>query len=106
MGVIMRQSIRGTLANYVGITIGFVTTFFILTHYLTEEQVGLTRVLVDAAVLFSGLAQLGTTASMIRFYPYFKDEEKQDHGIFFWSLVIPFIGFFIYLIVFLFLKRS
>ena len=106
MGVIMRQSIRGTLANYVGIAIGFVTTFFILTHYLTEEQVGLTRVLVDAAVLFSGLAQLGTTASMIRFYPYFKDEEEQDHGIFFWSLIIPFIGFFIFLAVFFIFKTQ
>ena len=102
----MRQSIRGTLANYVGIAIGFVTTFFILTHYLTEEQVGLTRVLVDAAVLFSGLAQLGTTASMIRFYPYFKDEEEQDHGIFFWSLIIPFIGFFIFLAVFFIFKTQ
>lgn len=106
MGVIMRQSIRGTLANYVGIAIGFVTTFFILTHYLTEEQVGLTRVLVDAAILFSGLAQLGTTASMIRFYPYFKDEEAKDHGIFFWSLIIPFIGFLLFLAVFFLFKEQ
>lgn len=100
MGVIMRQSIKGTLANYVGIVIGFITTFFVLTHYLTEEQVGLTRVLVDAAVLFSGLAQLGTTASMIRFYPYFKNEENKDHGIFFWSLIIPLVGFILFLIFF------
>ena len=56
MGIIIRQSIKGTLVNYLGIVVGFVTTFFILTHYLTTEEVGLTRVLVDAAVLFSSFA--------------------------------------------------
>lgn len=101
MGIIMRQSIKGTIANYIGIAVGFVTTFFVLTKYLTEEQIGLTRTMVDLAVLFSGLAQLGTTSSMMRFYPYFKDEKEKDHGIFFWSIVIPFIGFFIFLSVFL-----
>ena len=101
MGIIIRQSIKGTIANYVGIVIGFVTTFFVLTKYLSPEEVGLTRAMLDIAILFSGLAQLGTTASMMRFYPYFKDEEHKDHGVFFWSIVIPFIGFFIFLTVFL-----
>lgn len=100
MGVIIRQSIKGTIANYIGIVVGFVTTFFVLTKYLTLEEVGLTRTLVDIAILFSGLAQLGTTSSMMRFYPYFKDEEHKDHGVFFWSIVIPLVGFFIFLSVF------
>ncbi|MBP5663619.1 MAG: oligosaccharide flippase family protein [Bacteroidales bacterium] len=104
MGIIIRQSIKGTIANYIGIAIGFVTTFFVLTKYLSTEEVGLTRALLDIAILFSGLAQLGTTASMMRFYPYFKDEEHKDHGVFFWSIVIPFIGFFIFLSVFLLCK--
>lgn len=105
MGIIIRQSIKGTIANYIGIAIGFVTTFFVLTKYLTPEEVGLTRAMLDIAILFSGLAQLGTTASMMRFYPYFKDEGNKDHGVFFWSIVIPFIGFFIFLAVFLLCKE-
>lgn len=104
MGIIIRQSIKGTIANYIGIAIGFVTTFFVLTKYLSPEEVGLTRALLDIAILFSGLAQLGTTASMMRYYPYFKDEEHKDHGVFFWSIVIPFIGFIIFLTVFLLCK--
>ena len=56
MGVIIRQSVKGTLANYLGIAVGFFTTFFILTKYLTAEEIGLTRILVDAGVLLSGLA--------------------------------------------------
>ena len=81
MGVIARQSIKGALANYLGVAIGFFVTFFVLTRYLTEEEIGLTRVMVDAAMLFSGLAQLGSNASIVRFFPHFKDN-KDNHGIF------------------------
>ena len=107
MGVIIRQSIKGTIVNYIGIAIGLFTTFFVMTKYLTTEEVGFTRVMIDAATMFSGLAMLGTSSSSFRFYPYFKSEDsEEDHGFFFWTLVIPFLGFLLYGIVFLLLKDS
>ena len=105
MGVIIRQSIKGTLVNYLGVAIGFVTTFFVLTSYLNTEEVGLTRVLIDAAILFSSFAQIGTSSSIIRFFPYFKDEEGKNHGFFFWTLVVPVVGFVVFLLVFLLFKK-
>lgn len=107
MGVIAKQSIRGTIVTYLGIAVGVVTTFFVLTRFLTTEEIGLARVLIDAATLFIGLAQLGTNASIIRFYPYFASDSKSvctpsaqqsdpDHGFFFWALVVPFIGFVLF----------
>lgn len=60
------------MANYLGVAIGFFVSFFVLTRYLTQEEIGLTRVMVDAALLFSSLAQLGTNASIVRFFPWFK----------------------------------
>lgn len=89
MGVIARQSIKGALANYLGVAIGFVITFFVLTRYLTEEEVGLTRVMVDAAMLFSCLAQLGTNASTVRFFPHY------GHRVFGLSLLLPLAGFLV-----------
>jgi len=101
MGVIAKQSIRGTIVTYLGIAVGVVTTFFVLTRFLTTEEIGLARVLIDAATLFIGLAQLGTNASIIRFYPYFKEKESaEDHGFFFWALVVPFIGFVLFAAVY------
>ncbi len=105
MGIIARQSIRGTVVTYLGVFVGFITTFFVLTRFLTAEEIGLARVLIDAATLFIGLAQLGTSSSIIRFYPYFKtssnsstegENAAQDHGFFFWTVVVPFIGFIIF----------
>jgi O-antigen/teichoic acid export membrane protein len=99
MGVIAKQSIRGTIVTYLGIAVGIVTTFFVLTRFLTTEEIGLARVLIDAATLFIGLAQLGTNASIIRFYPYFSDKQS-DHGFFFWALVVPFFGFCLFALLY------
>lgn len=105
MGVVVRQSIKGAIMNYLGVIVGFFTTFFIVTKYLTTEEVGLTRVLVDASILLSGLAQLGTSTSAMRYYPYFKDEKERDHGFFGWSVIIPFVGFIIFSILFFVFKQ-
>lgn len=114
MGIIAKQSIRGTIATYIGVAVGFVTTFFILTRFLSSEEIGLVRILIDAATLFIGLAQFGTNASIIRFYPYFQPnskllasgdstriQEDTAHGFFFWTIIIPLIGFCIITIIYL-----
>lgn len=98
MGIIAKQSIQGTIVTYLGVAVGFVTTFFVLTRFLSTEEIGLARVLVDAATLFIGLAQLGTSSSIIRFYPHFRSQEQgtksqDEHGFFFWTLIVPLVGF-------------
>lgn len=97
MGIVARQSIKGTIATYIGVAVGIVTTFFIQTKYLSTAEIGLVDVLIQSALLFSGLAQLGTNTSAMRYYPYFKDEEHRDHGFFGWTLLVPLIGFVLFL---------
>lgn len=104
MGIIVRQSIKGTLMNYLGVAVGFVTTFLVMTKYLTQEEIGLTRVMADAALLLSGLAALGTNISAMRYYPYFKDKDSRDHGFFGWTLIVPAIGFVMFTILFFVFK--
>ena len=105
MGIIARQSIRGTIVTYMGVFVGFLTTFFVLTRFLTAEEIGLARVLIDVATLLCGLMQLGTSSSIIRFFPYFKtqEEDAEDHsknGFFFWTIVVPFVGFLIFCLLY------
>ncbi|MCQ2301502.1 MAG: lipopolysaccharide biosynthesis protein [Bacteroidales bacterium] len=106
MGIVARQSIKGTLATYLGVVVGIVTTFFIQTKALTADEIGLIDVLLQCALLFSGIAQLGTNSSAMRYYPHFKDEAHRDHGFFGWTLLVPLIGFSIFLVVFLLFKDT
>ncbi len=100
MGIVARQSIKGTIATYIGVAVGIVTTFFIQTKALQPEQIGLIDVLLQCAILFGGLAQLGTSSSAMRYYPFFKDEEHRDHGFFGWTLLVPLMGFVVFLLAF------
>ncbi len=104
MGIVVRQSIKGTLMNYIGVAVGFITTFFVMTKYLTQEEIGLTRVMADAALLLSGLAALGTNTSAMRYYPYFKDSDSRDHGFFGWTIIVPAIGFVVFTTLFFVFK--
>lgn len=106
MGIVARQSIKGTIATYIGVVVGIVTTFFIQTKALQPEQIGLIDILLQCSLLFGGLAQLGTNSSAMRYYPFFKDEEHRDHGFFGWTLLVPFIGFTIFLVLFFLFKGS
>ena len=106
MGVVARQSIKGTIATYIGVAVGIITTFFIQTKALEPDQIGLIDVLLQCSLLFSGLAQLGTNSSAMRYYPFFKDEEHRDHGFFGWTLLVPFVGFALFLLVFLLFKDN
>jgi len=104
MGIVARQSIKGTIATYIGVAVGIVTTFFIQTKALQPEQIGLVDILLQCALLLSGLSQLGTSSSAMRYYPYFKDEKQRDHGFFGWTLIVPMVGFTIFLLLFLSFK--
>ena len=106
MGIVARQSIKGTIATYIGVVVGIVTTFFIQTKALQPEQIGLIDILLQCSLLFGGLAQLGTNSSAMRYYPFFKDEEHRDHGFFGWTLIVPLIGFSVFLLAFFAFKGS
>lgn len=97
---IARESFRSTIITYIGTGIGFLTTFFVLTKYLTKEEVGLTRTLIEVATLLSGLGLCGLTTSINRYFPYFRDTEsatdghKQGahHGFFYYISLIALVG--------------
>lgn len=105
MGIVIRQSIKGTIVTYIGAFIGFLTTFFILTKYLSAEEIGLTRVLFEAASLLSGFALFGVTSSAVRFFPYFKSEDGKNNGFFFYLMAFPFVGSILFITLYYLLRE-
>ena len=105
MGIVIRQSIKGTLVNYVGTFIGFVTTMLIVTKFLPAEDVGLRSVIYEAALLVATLVQLGTTSSIMRYFPYFKDKANGHNGFFFYILLLPLVGCAVFIPLYLLLKQ-
>lgn len=96
MGIIVRQSILNSLITYTGIGLGFILTILLYPHILNPDQYGLTRVLISASLICSQFAHLGFHNLILRYFPFFKQSGQKDHGLLFWALLVPFIGFLLF----------
>jgi O-antigen/teichoic acid export membrane protein len=104
MGIVIRQGIKTTVVSYLGFAIGYVNTLFLIPLVLSKEQIGLTRLLISVSFLFATFASLGAGNIPTKFFPYFKDEKKQHNGILSFLLSVGFIGFILFVIIFVLLK--
>ena len=104
MGIIIKQSIKGSIWSYFGVVIGFITTAYIFPNYLNTDTIGLFGLLLAYSVLFSQLASLGFNGVTARLFPYFRNKEKRHNGYLFISGVGLFVGFLFFLIIFYFLS--
>jgi O-antigen/teichoic acid export membrane protein len=96
LGIIVRQSILNSLITYTGIGLGFILTILLYPHILNPDQYGLTRVLISASLICSQFAHLGFHNLILRYFPFFKQSGQENHGLLFWALLVPFIGFLLF----------
>lgn len=101
MGIIVRQSVSNTIISLVGIVLGFVLTILLFPHILNPDQYGLTRVLISASMISSQFAHLGFQNLVMRYFPYFKNADPQEHGFLFWIITIPITGFLLFCAIYL-----
>ena len=104
MGIIQRQSIKGTIYSYLGVVIGFVTTGLLFPKFLTTEQVGLLSLLVSYTNLFAIFAILGFDSVTLRMFPYFRDDKSNHHGYLVLSIGVSVVGFLLSVGIFSLLK--
>ncbi len=90
---LQREGIWNTIISYAGILIGYVNTVLLFPNFMDEEQVGLTRLLTSIATMFAQFSALGFVNMSVKYFPYFRNKEKQHHGFLFLLLSVPFLGF-------------
>jgi len=92
MGIVKRQGIKNTIIIYAGIIIGFISLLVIQPNYLSKSEIGLTRLLLAFASLFSSVFAFSISNITIKFFPYFKDYNNKHNGFFGLTILIPIIG--------------
>ncbi len=81
MGTIRKQSILSSIFIYIGFAIGAVNILFLFPKYFTPEEFGLTRILVDIALILSTLCTAGAIPIAFKFFPYYEsrlDRKSND----------------------------
>lgn len=81
MGIIARQATSNTLLAYLGIALGFVNVVVLYPKVLPADQFGLTRLVGSIATIAAQVAQLGMDNTVIRYFPYFRDEARKHNGL-------------------------
>ena len=104
MGIIIKQSIKGSIWSYLGVVIGFVTTAYFYPNYLSTDTVGLLGLILSYSILFAQFSALGFHGVTSRLFPYFRNKKNNHSGFVFIAFSVMSIGFGLFLIMFILLK--
>lgn len=102
MGIIRKQSLYSSIFIYIGFAIGAFNVLILFPNqkYFTPQEFGLTKLLMEVALLISLLATLGTSPAIVKFYPFYSsylDKKKNDLPAF--TLAVVVIGCFLLLLI-------
>lgn len=100
MGIIQKQSIKSTIIILLGFGLGAFNMLVLVPAIITPEQLGLTRLVADAAITLATLCTFGSLSVVNKFFPFYKGylpAKKIDLP--FMSLVLCLLGFILVCII-------
>lgn len=101
MGVVIRQSLKGTFVVYAGVILAFAINLYFFPLVFSISEIGLFRVLADLGVFIAAMASVGLQVSAIfRYFPHFQNIEKGHYGFFRLITVINVTGFIVFIVLF------
>lgn len=83
MGIVIRKSLITSILSYLGIIIGYLNILYFFPKFLSRDQIGLYRLILNSAILLTPFAQAGIMQGIIRFYPVFNKQDKAKDFTFF-----------------------
>jgi O-antigen/teichoic acid export membrane protein len=99
MGIVIRQSSISTALTFIGIGLGYLNVLYFFPLYLSPDQIGLTRVIQDFAMLLVPFAQFGISQATLKFYPTFTKRDESS-GFLTLMILMALSGFILFFIVF------
>jgi O-antigen/teichoic acid export membrane protein len=79
MGVVQKDALKTTVLSFIGLTLGYVNKAILFIALLTVEQVGLMNLVITVGMLFAQLSNFGSIYSTWRFFPFFRNQNKNHY---------------------------
>ncbi len=92
MGIIGKQTIKGSFFSYLGVAFGFLTVGILWPRLLEPEQIGLINFLIALSMILAQGASLGINGISVRLFPEFRDNRSKHHGYLALGLLILLAG--------------
>lgn len=102
MGIVRNQSIKNSISFYIGMAIGAINILFVYPNVFDDdpEKFGLIQIIIAYSLVISTITTLGVPKTFIKFFPSIKNKAQ----LYLFSFVVPFIGFLIALLFYLFFE--
>lgn len=104
VGIIEKQSIKGSIYSYIGVAIGFVTAGVLLPQIFSPKENGVIDLLTTWSLVFATLATLGLNNVTIRLFPWFRNKENHHNGFFGILFWVNMAGFLLALLLYFVLR--
>lgn len=98
MGIVQKQTIRGTIWSYLGAALGFVNIILLSPKIFTAGQIGVVQLLISFAAIMAQFSGLGFINVINRLFPYFRKGRGDHNGFLALALTITLAGFIITLV--------
>ncbi|MEN9302771.1 MAG: hypothetical protein RL264_1200 [Bacteroidota bacterium] len=92
MGIVQKDAFKTTLISFVGLGLGYFNKAYFFIHFMTQEQVGLVNLILTVGLLFATLSNLGTVFAAWRFFPFFRNEERNHYGFLLLNVLFVLLG--------------
>src|ERR1700712_909174 len=106
MNLLQRQGFLNSLILYAGIALGFFNLIILFQRYLTIEQIGFFNLMIAITFLYAQFASFGLSNVILKYFPYYKNEDKGHGGFIGFVILWALCGFVIFTVVFLLFKNS
>ncbi|QDK81852.1 oligosaccharide flippase family protein [Spirosoma sp. KCTC 42546] len=94
MGIIKRQTIQSSIYAYAGVAVGFLTQGLWFPNLFEGTQVvGLLTLLISLAQVLSQAANLGLNGAGGKYFPFFRNTDRQHNGYLLIACLTTLIGF-------------
>ena len=105
MGIIQRQAFLNTFINYAGVIIGFVNVVILFPLFLSQEEFGLTRLVLSLISVMAQMSSFGVHRIAIKFFPIFRKEERKNNGLFLMLFLLSISGTIIISLIYFLFKQ-
>ncbi len=102
MGIIQKQTLKGSVYSYIGVLIGFLNMAILSPKIFSAEQIGLTQVMLAITTILSQLGNLGFIDLSNRIFPWFRDVATKNRGFLGLGLLITIAGTVIVVLLLIF----
>ncbi len=101
MGIVIKQTIKGSFYAYLGVIIGGVNVAILLPLLFSEAQIGLINILVSVSAILGQISCLGGNGIISYFFPRFHDKACEQKDFFSFVWIYSMIGFAVFYTLFL-----